>query len=112
MSSNMSPVDLVMVLNDLFTRFDHLVEVYGLNKVKTIGDCYMVTTIPSYQDPDNAAAAMCHFALDMIDALNEYNRENPENKLDLRVGINTGSVVAGVVGTSRFVSIFHFWSLF
>lgn len=103
MSSNMSPVDLVKVLNDLFTRFDHLVAVYGLNKVKTIGDCYMVTTIPSYQDPENAAAAMCHFALDMIDALHEFNDENPANKLDLRVGINTGSVVAGVVGTSRFL---------
>jgi len=38
----MSPVDLVKVLNDLFTRFDNLVDRYGLNKVKTIGDCYMV----------------------------------------------------------------------
>lgn len=63
----------------------------------------MVTSIPSYQDPDKAAAAMCHFALDMIDALKEFNVDHPENKLDLRVGINTGHVVAGVVGTSRFV---------
>ena len=68
-----------------------------------LGDCYMVTSIPSYQNPDNAAAAMCHFALDMIDALNEFNVDNPDNKLDLRVGINTGPVVAGVVGTSRFL---------
>ncbi|CAB9501928.1 Receptor-type guanylate cyclase gcy [Seminavis robusta] len=104
MSASMSPVDLVKVLNDLFTRFDTLVDRYGLNKVKTIGDCYMVTSIPSYHnDPDHAAAAMCHFSLDMIDALNEFNGDNPTNKLDLRVGINTGPVVAGVVGTSRFL---------
>ena len=63
----------------------------------------MVTSIPSYQDPEKAAAAMCHFSLDMIDALKEFNIDHPENKLDLRVGINTGHVVAGVVGTSRFV---------
>ncbi|CAB9497930.1 Receptor-type guanylate cyclase gcy [Seminavis robusta] len=103
MSSKMEPGELVKVLNDLFTRFDHLVERYGLNKVKTIGDCYMVTSIPSYQDPDSAVAAMCHFALDMIDALRDFNGENPVNNLDLRVGINTGPVVAGVVGTSRFL---------
>ena len=68
----------------------------------------MVTSIPSYQDPDKAASAMCHFALDMIDALKEFNVEHPEHKLDLRVGINTGHVVAGVVGTSRFVRFFFF----
>lgn len=63
----------------------------------------MVTSIPSYQDPDNATGAMCHFSLDMIDALKKFNDDNPDNKLDLRVGINTGPVVAGVVGTSRFL---------
>ena len=59
----------------------------------------MVTSIPSYLDDNQAAAAMCHFALDMIKALNDFNVANPGNKLDLRVGINTGPVVAGVVGT-------------
>ena len=66
-------------------------------------DCYMVTSIPSFHHPDNAAAAMCHFALDMIAALQGFNVDNPKNKLDLRVGIHTGPVVAGVVGTSRFL---------
>ena len=63
----------------------------------------MVTSIPSYHDPDKAAAAMCHFSLDMIAALKQFNIDHPENKLDLRVGLNTGEVVAGVVGTSRFL---------
>lgn len=103
MSSNMTPGELVEVLNDLFTRFDQLVDQYGLNKVKTIGDCYMVTSIPSYRNPEDAAGAMCHFSLDMVQALKQFNTENPANNLDLRVGINTGSVVAGVVGTSRFL---------
>lgn len=102
MSSNMDPVELVQVLNSLFTRFDSLVDQYGLNKVKTIGDCYMVTSIPSPHDPDSACCAMCHFALDMIDALHDFNGDTA-HKLDLRVGINAGPVVAGVVGTSRFL---------
>ena len=74
-----------------------------LRSFALLGDCYMVTSIPSYQNPENAAAAMCHFSLDMIAALKQFNVEHPANKLDLRVGINTGPVVAGVVGTSRFL---------
>lgn len=70
---------------------------------QTIFSPLKVTSIPSYQEPERASAAMCHFSLDMIAALKEFNKDNPDQKLDLRVGINTGPVVAGIVGTSRFL---------
>jgi len=107
MSSRMLPVDVVRMLNDLFTRFDVLVDRYRLNKIKTIGDCYMVTSIPGKQEDSSSCAAVCHFAFDMIEELRRYNddvhSEMSATPLDLRLGINTGPVVAGVVGTKRFL---------
>jgi class 3 adenylate cyclase len=93
------------MLNDLFSMFDEVVDKYGLNKVKTIGDCYMVTSVPAIVIDDEAehCRVMCHFGLDMIAALHKYNSEGRGRKLDLRVGINCGPVVAGVVGTKRFL---------
>lgn len=106
MSSTMQPIEVVELLNNLFSRFDELVERYGLNKVKTIGDCYMVTSIPCGGDAGPLCAAVCSFGLDMIQALHEYNvaAEHSKNKtLGLRVGVHSGPVVAGVVGTTRFL---------
>jgi PAS domain S-box-containing protein len=103
MSNSMDPVAVVQFLNNLFSRFDEALDKYSLNKVKTIGDCYMVTSIPGCRDTSHACAAVCHFALDMIRQLEEYNKENPQNPLSIRVGINSGPVVAGVVGTKRFL---------
>lgn len=103
MSGDMEPIAVVQMLNDLFTRFDDVVEQYGLNKVKTIGDCYMVTSVPGDYDPTLACASVVHFSLDMIDALCQYNLEHPDRPLSVRVGINCGHVVAGVVGTKRFL---------
>ena len=103
MSSNMQPIEVVELLNNLFSRFDELVETYGLNKVKTIGDCYMVTSIPGTGDPGPLCAAVCSFGLDMIQALHEYNVEHSNKTLGLRVGAHSGPVVAGVVGTKRFL---------
>jgi PAS domain S-box-containing protein len=105
MSSTMEPREVVSMLNDLFSMFDEVVEKYGLNKVKTIGDCYMVTSVPAITTEDEAehCRIMCHFGLDMISTLQRYNSEGRDRKLDLRVGINCGPVVAGVVGTKRFL---------
>jgi len=104
MSSKMTPIQVVQLLNDLFTRFDECLDRYGLNKVKTIGDCYMVTSVPGCSDPPKTCASVCHFALDMIQQLRAYNEENScDAALNLRVGINHGPVVAGVVGTKRFL---------
>jgi PAS domain S-box-containing protein len=105
MTSTMDPRAVVSMLNDLFSMFDEVVEKYGLNKVKTIGDCYMVTSVPAIEVDDEVehCRLMCHFSLDMIAALQKYNSKGPDRKLDLRVGINCGPVVAGVVGTKRFL---------
>lgn len=109
--SRTEPVDLLQFVNDLFTRFDHLVDKYeGLNKIKTIGDAYMVSTIPCIKaDTENVACTlMCHFALDLLNVVSDVNKERSltgEVKgppIDIRVGIHVGPVVAGVVGTSRF----------
>lgn len=103
MSSTMEPHEVVAMLNELFSSFDEVVEEYGLNKIKTIGDCYMTTSVPGVEgDEAEHARRMCHFGLDMIKTLRKYNKmEGRDRKLDLRVGINLGPVVAGVVGTRR-----------
>jgi PAS domain S-box-containing protein len=105
MSSTMEPHEVVSMLNELFSMFDEVVEEYGLNKIKTIGDCYMTTSVPGIEgDEVEHGRRMCYFALDMIEVLHKYNRsEGRDRKLGLRVGINVGPVVAGVVGTKRFL---------
>lgn len=103
LSSKLPPIDVVSFLNRIFSRFDECVEYYGLNKLKTIGDCYMVTCIPGCTDPASSCAAVCHFACDIIKILIEDNAEHPEQPLAMRVGVNTGPVIAGVVGTQRFL---------
>ena len=97
----MEPIAVVALLNDLSSRFDEALDKYGLNKVKTIGDCYMITSIPGTKEQVAAFAAVCHFALDLIEELEKYNREHPQRPLNIRIGINCGSVVAGVVGKKR-----------
>jgi len=83
--------------------FDVLVEKFDLNKVKTIGDCYMVTSHPGVESEHDECIHMCSFGLEMIEALHDYNRRNSSKTMNLRVGINVGPVVAGVVGTKRFL---------
>ncbi|KAL3776856.1 hypothetical protein ACHAW5_009014 [Stephanodiscus triporus] len=95
-SSTMSPREVVHMLNDIFSRFDLLVDKYDLNKVKTIGDCYMVTSIPSSELEHDGCARVCHFALDLMSTMCIYNSNvSNHDKIELRVGIGTGQVVAG-----------------
>lgn len=105
MSSTLSPVTLVGMLNELFSSFDDLVEKYDLNKVKTIGDCYMVTSRPDIEGRDNQrieCSEVCNSGMDILAVLTAFNEKRPNFPLNLRVGINAGPVVAGVVGTQRF----------
>eukprot|EP00804_Cyclotella_cryptica_P004181 CCRYP_014545-RA/>CCRYP_014545-RA protein AED:0.08 eAED:0.05 QI:0/0/0/1/1/1/6/0/1167 len=98
----------VSMLNDIFSRFDHLCDIYELNKVKTIGDCYMITSIPSNNADHDGCARVCRFALDLLGAVQDFNNTCPQHgPIDFRVGISTGSVVAGVVGIKRF--LFDMW---
>ncbi|HEY0081884.1 MAG TPA: adenylate/guanylate cyclase domain-containing protein [Pyrinomonadaceae bacterium] len=101
MSSLISPVELVYLLNEIFSSFDELAARHGLEKIKTIGDAYMVAAGLPERRPDHAGA-MAEMALDMQDALAAFNRSRHAS-LDIRTGINTGPVVAGIIGTSKFI---------
>lgn len=99
-SSEMTPRQLVKMLNEVFSMFDQLAEFHRLEKIKTIGDAYMVAGgLPTPND--DHAEAIAQFALDICDAIQQFQR--PDGKaFQIRVGINTGSVVAGVIGRRKF----------
>ncbi len=101
LSEKISPSELVGLLNDIFSRFDRLTDKHDLEKIKTIGDAYMVVgglPIPR----DNNAEAIADMALDMLAEISLFNAETNLN-LSIRIGINTGPVVAGVIGTKKFI---------
>jgi guanylate cyclase len=101
LSERLPPAEVVGVLDHLFSHFDVLAERYGLEKIKTIGDCYMVAAgVPSPR-PDHAKA-LALMALDMQSAMRSAD-EVGRLGLELRVGINSGPVVAGVIGRKRFL---------
>jgi class 3 adenylate cyclase/HAMP domain-containing protein len=101
LSSRTTPEALVGMLDELFSAFDRLAEKHGLEKIKTIGDCYMVVSgIP--QPRADHAVSIAMFAVDMLDELHAYARRRGTD-LSVRVGINTGSVVAGVIGRKKFI---------
>lgn len=100
LSTRMRATDLVYFLNEIFSAFDKLTERYDLEKIKTIGDAYMVAGGLPTPRPDHAEA-IAEMALDMLEALNQFNSVWGE-ELQLRIGINSGPVVAGVIGTKKF----------
>jgi class 3 adenylate cyclase len=95
------PDRVVSILNDMFSRFDELVDKYHLEKIKTIGDSYMVAGGIPLPRPDHAEA-IALFALEMREMLATYNQQL-DTKLQLRIGISSGPVVAGVIGKRRFL---------
>jgi len=100
--SSKIPADrLVDMLNGLFSRFDQAASDLGIEKIKTIGDCYMAVCGLPKPCPDHADR-MARMALRMVTSTREYGLENGL-KLELRVGVNSGPVVAGVIGTSKFI---------
>jgi adenylate cyclase len=101
LSERLPPAEVVGVLDHLFSHFDTLAERYGLEKIKTIGDCYMVAAGVPEPRPDHARA-LAMMALDMAEAMRSSDEVNHLG-LELRVGINSGPVVAGVIGTKRFL---------
>jgi len=101
LSEKLSAIEIVYLLDKLFSRFDGLVRMHGLEKIKTIGDAYMVASgVPVRVD--NHAELMADFALDFLDCLEQFNREN-NLSLQMRIGINSGPVVAGVIGKWKFL---------
>jgi guanylate cyclase len=100
LSATMTPDELVELLNEVFSVFDSLVEKYGLEKTKTIGDCYMVASGVPRPRPDHAQA-LINLALEMRGYVSRH--EFHGRKLNFRMGVNSGPVVAGVIGTKKFI---------
>lgn len=101
LSASLPPTKLVQLLNEIFSAFDALVEKHKLEKIKTIGDAYMVVGGLPYPQP-NHAIAIAEMALDMQRVIEDFNQRHQTN-LNMRIGINTGPVVAGVIGTKKFI---------
>lgn len=101
LSDRLEPEEIVQMLNRVFSEFDRLADAHGLEKIKTIGDAYMVAGgIPTAR-PDHAEA-VADLALAMLEAVDRLSKEM-QAPLRLRVGINTGPVVAGVIGVRKFI---------
>jgi adenylate cyclase len=100
-SEHLPPAEVVGLLDRLFSHFDTLAERYGLEKIKTIGDCYMVASGVPTSRPDHARA-LALLAVDMVDATRPGGAVG-DLAFELRVGINSGPVVAGVIGRKRFL---------
>jgi adenylate cyclase len=101
LSARVSPTELVALLNDIFSTFDNLAERHGLEKIKTIGDAYMVVGGLPITRPDHAEA-IAEMALDMQQAIIEFSNTHNQD-FSIRIGINTGPVVAGVIGIKKFI---------
>lgn len=100
MAANMTALELVDLLNEVFQCFDNLVDKYDLEKIKTIGDCYMVASGAPRQRSDHASAIV-NLALDMRAEI--ATRRFGSRQLSFRIGINSGPVVAGVIGRKKFI---------
>ena len=101
-AENLSPETLVKTIDHYFSKFDSIIEKYGLEKIKTIGDAYMAAGGLNHNNEDHAKN-MILAAQEMIDFVFKTKHDkNTDSTFDIRIGINTGPVVAGVVGTKKF----------
>ena len=100
-SKNLKPADLVSVLNKIFSEFDDLSLKYGIEKIKTIGDNYFSVSGLSSNSKDSALS-LVKMALEMIDTINTINSGIEVMELNIRIGIHSGPVVAGVIGKNKF----------
>jgi adenylate cyclase len=98
-ASTIQPVHLISILNEVFSSFDELASNYGLEKIKTIGDAYMVAGgIPVAME--NHSEAVANMALAMLESISTFEFNNIP--LQARVGFHTGPVIAGVIGRNKF----------
>jgi guanylate cyclase len=102
LSSRLDAREVVELLDRLFTSFDDLVDRYDVEKIKTIGDCYMVAAGVPRQRPDHAHA-LAALALEMRECAKNFLADGADHDLRLRIGISSGPVVAGVIGRRRFL---------
>jgi guanylate cyclase len=102
LSDRLDARETVALLDRLFTSFDELVDRYDVEKIKTIGDCYMVAAGVPRQRPDHAQA-LADVALEMRECAKGCRSDRYDHDLRLRIGISSGPVVAGVIGRRRFL---------
>jgi adenylate cyclase len=102
-AESLAPEKLVESIDFYFSKFDEIIETHGLEKIKTIGDAYM--SAGGLEDPtSDHASRMLKAAFDILEFVNasKTKNDNDNTRFDIRIGINTGPVVAGVVGTKKF----------
>jgi adenylate cyclase len=106
LSAHIDPELVVQLLNEIFSAFDLLAEKHGLEKIKTIGDAYMVAGGISFPRPDHAEAS-AELAINLREEIERHNKQY-NSSIRIRIGICTGPVVAGVIGRRRFA--YDLWS--
>ncbi len=99
LANTLSPEELVTVLNEIFSILDHLTEKHGVEKVKTVGDAYMVIAAQGLSRA-HTAEAIAEFAIEMMIRVEEYSQAR-NLPIQLRAGISTGHVISGVLGLRR-----------
>lgn len=102
MSSGLSAEAVVTILNQLISKFDDRAKACGIEKIKTIGDAYMAACGLTKENNPEDAHKMVSFAQGLLQDVMEFNK-NSLVKINIRVGINTGDLVAGVIGKSKFI---------
>ena len=102
LAASLPAADIVRLLNDVFTTFDSLADRHGMEKIKTIGDAYMAAVgLP--EPREDHAAILAEMALEMQSAVAAFRRPDNGQPLAIRIGINVGPVVAGVIGARKFI---------
>jgi len=100
-TENLAPSEVIRRLDTYFSEFDRIVETYGLEKIKTIGDSYMaVAGVPDLHD--NPVGAACDAALDMLEISRSVSQQIGPDGWNIRIGIHCGPLVAGVIGQQKF----------
>jgi len=100
-SSSLEPEFIINELNNMFSHFDAIIEKYGCERIKTIGDSYMAASGVPERDPDHAMNIV-NAATEILQFMVERKKLSPV-KWDIRIGIHSGSVVAGVVGVKKYI---------
>ena len=100
-SARFAPDKVFNLLNDLFSRFDELVEKYGVEKIQVAGDAYMAAAGVPNPRPDHATV-LAELALDMLDCVRNTELLDGKHPIEIRIGLNTGSLMAGVIGRKKY----------
>ena len=101
-SGEMTAEEVVTMLNKMFTLFDERAQREGIEKIKTIGDAYMAAAGLTLEGKNNGAETMLRFAQGLLEDVRSFNETSPI-KLQIRLGINSGALVAGVIGKTKFI---------